>query len=265
MSEARRRTFGEIAPVALVTGSAKRVGRVIAEHLAASGYRIAVHANHSMDEANSFVEKLRGEGTEAQAFQADLTEESAIREMMEKVHWYFGRIDVLVNSASIFHPTPLESLKVEDVEAMFRMNTFSVLHCSKWAGLRMANQTTGGAIVNIIDWSVERPATDFNAYIASKGALVSLTRSLAIDLAKRNPWIRVNAVLPGQVLLPEGSSEAKRQAAIDATLVKRQGEPDDVAQAVRFLIESPFITGVSLPVDGGRTIFSGNFDDPSVH
>src|SRR5690606_6437708 len=115
------------------------------------------------------------------------------------------------------------------------------------------------------DWSIVRPSKDYSAYIASKGALPTLTRSLAIDLAARNPAIRVNAILPGQVLLPPDASETKRQAAIDATLVKRLGEPEDVAQAVQFLIESPFVTGVCLPVDGGRTIFSGQFFDASVH
>ena len=264
MTAAKERTFGDIAPVALVTGSAKRVGRVIAEHLAAAGYRIAVHANHSMEEAKRFASQLKDQGTEAQAFQADLTKLSDIKNLVDYVHFYFGRIDVLVNSASIFHPTPLEEMSEEDVDAMFRMNTYSALHCANWVGRRMQEQATGGAIVNIADWSIVRPTIGYSAYIASKGALVTLTKSLAIDLAAQNPAIRVNAVLPGQVLLPEGSSEAKRQAAIDATLVKRQGEPEDVAQAVQFLVESPFVTGVCLPVDGGRTIFSGSFDDPSV-
>lgn len=265
MSRGKQRTFGDICPVALVTGSAKRVGRTIAQHLAEAGYRIAVHANHSFDEAKQFAEQLKGQGTEASAFQADLTVESQVKELIDYVHWYFGRIDVLVNSASIFFPTPLGELKTEDVQSLFNANTFSVLNCSRWVAARMIEQETGGAIVNIADWSVVRPVKDYSVYIASKGALTTLTRSLAIDLAAQNPAIRVNAVLPGQVLLPPDVSETKRQAAIDATLVKRLGEPEDVAQAVRFLVESPFVTGVCLPVDGGRTIFSGQFYDASVH
>lgn len=265
MSRGQQRTFGDIPPVAIVTGSAKRVGKVIAQHLAASGYRIAVHANHSLDEAKQFAEQLKEQGTEASAFQADLTDESQIKDLIDYVHWYFGRIDVLVNSASIFFPTPLDELTEDDVQSLFNVNTFAVLNCSRWAAERMVEQETGGAIVNIADWSIVRPTKDFSAYIASKGALPTLTRSLAIDLAARNPAIRVNAVLPGQVLLPEDVSDKKRQAAIDATLVKRLGEPEDVAQAVQFLIESPFVTGVCLPVDGGRTIFGGQFYDASVH
>ncbi|QDU76416.1 Glucose 1-dehydrogenase 2 [Bremerella volcania] len=265
MINGKQRTFGDVRPVALVTGGAKRVGRVIAQHLADCGYRIAVHANTSIDEAKRFAESLKEQGIEASAFKADLSREDSIKDMVDKVHFYFGRIDVLVNSASIFFPTPLDELTSEDVESLFQVNTFAVLSCSRFVAQRMKEQATGGAIVNIADWSVQRPAKGFSAYIASKGALVTLTKSLAIDLAAENPAIRVNAVLPGQVLLPEDAGEVKRQAAIDATLVKRLGEPEDVAQAVQFLVESPFVTGVCLPVDGGRTIFSGQFDDASVH
>ena len=262
---ARRRVFGEVQPVAVVTGSARRVGRVIAQHLADHGYRIAVHANRSLDEARAFAEELAGQGIEAQAFHADLTAPEQVQTLFDQIHWYFGRIDVLVNSASVFFPTPLAELSTESIQQLFQANTFSVLECGRWAGLRMIEQPTGGAIVNVGDWSVARPTRDFSAYIASKGALPTLTRSLAVDLAARNPAVRVNAVLPGQVLLPEDANDMKRQAAIDATLVKRLGEPEDVAQAVRFLVESPFITGVCLPVDGGRSIFSGEFHDASVH
>lgn len=262
---ARRRVFGDVPPVAVVTGSAKRVGKVVAEHLADHGYRIAVHANSSIDEAEAFAQQLAGQGVEAKAFQADLADEAEIESLFDRIHWYFGRIDVLVNSASVFFPTPLDALNGDSIQTLFQANTFAVLQCSRWAGLRMIEQPTGGAIVNIADWSVERPATGYSAYIASKGAVVTLTRSLAVDLAARNPAVRVSAVLPGQVLLPPDSSDAKRQAAIDATLVKRLGEPEDVAQAVRFLVESPFVTGVCLPVDGGRSVFSGQFHDASVH
>ncbi|PQO42264.1 SDR family oxidoreductase [Blastopirellula marina] len=265
MTSGKERTFGNVKPVALITGSAKRVGRAIAKHFAEQGYRIAVHANQSMDEAKEFAVELKGEGIEASAFQADITKETEVKDLIDYVYFYFGRIDVLVNSASVFFPTPLSELETDDIEKLFQVNTFSVLNTSRWAARKMAEQATGGAIVNIADWSVVRPAKDFTAYIASKGALTTLTRSLAIDLAAIHPSIRVNAVLPGQVLLPPDAGEKKRQAAIDATLVKRLGDPADVAQAVQFLVESPFVTGVCLPVDGGRTIFGGEFYDATVH
>ena len=122
MINAMQRTFGDVQPVALITGSAKRVGRVIAQQLADSGYRIAIHANTSMDEATQFAESLKEQGTEASAFQADLTSEASLKDMVDKVHFYFGRIDVLVNSASIFYPTPLDELTSEDIQSLFQVN-----------------------------------------------------------------------------------------------------------------------------------------------
>jgi pteridine reductase len=120
----------------------------------------------------------------------------------------------------------------------------------------MADQPRGGAIVNIGDWATARPYPDYAAYFPSKGAIPTLTRDFAVELAARNPRIRVNAVLPGPVMLPKELSEAERAQAIAGTLVKREGSPQHVADAVAFLIGNDFVTGVCLPVDGGRTIAS---------
>jgi len=252
-------------PVVLVTGSAKRVGREIIKHFAANGYRAAVHANHSMEEAEQLVRDLREQGIESQAFQADLTIEDDIERLFDEVYFYFGRLDVLVNSASVFDRIPLEEMDASRIAKEFQINTFAVMLCCRCASVLMAGQSSGGAVINIGDWSKSRPAKDFAAYIASKGAIETITRSMAVELAMRNPKIRVNAILPGQVLLPEGTSDERRQAAIDATLVKRLGAPEDVAQAALFLATSGFVTGVCLPVDGGRSVFSGQFEDASVH
>jgi pteridine reductase len=121
----------------------------------------------------------------------------------------------------------------------------------------MTNQPTGGAIVNIGDWATARPYLNYSAYFPSKGAIPTLTRDFAVELASRNPRVRVNAVLPGPVMLPPDLPEAERQAAIAGTLVRREGTPQHVADAVLFLLENDFITGVCLPVDGGRTISGG--------
>lgn len=118
----------------------------------------------------------------------------------------------------------------------------------------MVNQEHGGAIVNLGDWSVARPYLDYAAYFPSKGAIGALTRDFAIELAARNPRIRVNAVLPGPVMLPPDLPQAEREAAIKGTLARREGNPQHVAEAVVFLAEHDYITGVCLPVDGGRTI-----------
>jgi pteridine reductase len=122
----------------------------------------------------------------------------------------------------------------------------------------MVKQASGGAIINIGDWAIARPYLDYAAYFPSKGAIPSLTRSFAVELAARNPNVRVNAILPGPAMLPEGMSDEDRESTINATLVKRAGTPEHIAQAVAFLVENDFVTGVCLHVDGGRSIAGGD-------
>jgi pteridine reductase len=118
----------------------------------------------------------------------------------------------------------------------------------------MCRQPEGGAIVTVADWALARPYRNYAAYFASKGAIPTLTRTLAVELAARNPRVRVNCVMPGPVMLPDDLPEAERRAAIAGTLVGREGSPENVAHAVVFLVENDFVTGVCLPVDGGRTL-----------
>jgi len=124
--------------------------------------------------------------------------------------------------------------------------------------LQMVGQPEGGAIVNIGDWADARPYCHYAAYFVSKGAIPALTRTLAVELARRNPRVRVNCVLPGPVMLPSDMPQAERTEIAAATLMQREGRPENVAQAVVALVENDFITGACLPVDGGRTIFAGN-------
>lgn len=251
--------FGNEAPVAVVTGSgADRVGKTVALTLAEQGYRIALHANGSIDEAEATAAELVERGIESKAFSANLTDEGEIQALFESIHFYFGRIDVLVNTAAIWDSHRFEEVTAADFRQQFEVNTVGTFLCCQAAGRRMIDQPHGGAIVNIGDWSVARPYPDHAPYFASKGALPTLTRSLAVDLGTRNPSIRVNAILPGQVMQPEGTPQAQIDRDIERTLVKRQGKPDYVAHAVLFLIENPFVTGVCLPVDGGRTIFANS-------
>jgi pteridine reductase len=121
----------------------------------------------------------------------------------------------------------------------------------------MVDQPEGGSILTIGDWAVARPYPEYAAYFPSKGAIPAITRTMAVELARRNPAVRVNCILPGPVMLPHDLSQEERKQAIGATLVKRQGRPEHVAHAVLFLVENDFVTGVCLPVDGGRTIASG--------
>ena len=241
-------------PVALVTGGAVRVGRAIVRELAARGYRVAVHANRSLGEAQALVEELRAAGGEAAAFGADLRDEDAVRAMIDRARRHFGRLDALVNNAASWSPTPLETVAADDVRRFFEVNTVSAFVCCQHAGLIMAAQESGGAIVNIGDWAVARPYRNYSAYFISKGAIPTLTRMFAVELA---PKVRVNAVMPGPVLLPDSLSADERNRAIAGTLLQRPGKPENVAQAVAFLLTNDFVTGICLPVDGGRTIAGG--------
>jgi pteridine reductase len=249
--------FGTDHPVALVTGSgAKRVGNVVARALAARGFNLVLHANRSVQEAEETVEDVRRAGGQAIALSADLTNEAAARKLVDDAHQHFGRLDVLVNCAAIWRRVPLEKVTADEVRRNFEINTLATFICSQQAGLKMAAQPTGGVIINIGDWAVARPYLNYAAYFPSKGAIPALTRDLAVELAAHNPRVRVNAILPGPVMLPPDLPAAEREKSIAGTLVKREGSPQHIAHAVLFLIENDFVTGACIPVDGGRTIAS---------
>jgi pteridine reductase len=248
------RTTAE-SPVALVTGSGRRLGNAVAHHLAARGYRLALHAHESSVEARQTADEWATAGTDAIALAADLRDELAVRRMIATARDHFGRIDALVNNAGVWFSKPLESVTADDVRLHFEINTLGTFICCQEVGLAMVGQPTGGAIVNVGDWATVRPYRNYAAYFAAKGSIPTLTRTFAVELASRNPRVRVNAVLPGPVLLPAEMSAQERQQVINATLVKHEGKPVDVAQAVLFLLENEFVTGVCLPVDGGRSVF----------
>ena len=243
--------------VALVTGSGKRrIGSAVAEALAGRGYSLVVHYYTSSAEADELVEAFHSRGVEAIAVRADLSDEREADALVEKTLTHFGRIDVLVNCAAIWERKELEDVTADDVRRHFEANTLGTFLCSRRAGLAMVRQPEGGCIVALGDWAVVRPYPGYAAYFPSKGAIPAMTRSLAVELGSRNPNVRVNCILPGPVMLPPDLPEEERRAAIDATLVKREGRPEHVAHAVLFLVENDFVTGVCLPVDGGRTVYA---------
>jgi pteridine reductase len=245
--------------VACVTGSGRRrVGWHVAEALARRGYAVATHYHRSEVEAEEAVRYFASLGVEAAAFQADLTDEPATRTMFEQIGNRFGRLDVLVHCAAIWSPLPLEKTTSSDVRRFFEANALSAFMCAQQAGLRMAAQSAGGCIVLLGDWATSRPYRDHAAYFLSKGTIPTLTRVMAVELAERNSQVRVNCLLPGPVMMPSSVSPEERQRVIDATLVRREGRPENVAQAVLALVENDFITGACLPVDGGRSIFAND-------
>jgi len=244
--------------VALITGSGKRrLGWYIAEALAQRGYSLIIHYHTSVKEAQDAGEYFRSLGVGGLVVQADLTVEKAARGMIQAALHHFGRLDVLVNCVSMWKSKRLEDISAADVRANFETNVLSTFVCCQEAGLAMVGQEEGGSIINLGDWSPERPYLHYAAYFASKGAIPALTRCFAVELGTRNPRVRVNCILPGPVLFASEVPDSERQQVIQATLTRRAGKPENVAQAVLFLVDNDFITGVSLPVDGGRSIYAG--------
>lgn len=245
--------FDHPQPVAFVTGSATpRLGRAVAEAFRARGYRVVLHGNRNFALAREVASAWNVAGPAAIAVSGDLADEAAIGRMFSTIDAAFGRLDVLVNAAAIWEPKQLAEIRADDLRRHFEINTLASFLCARAAGERMASQPSGGAIINFGDALAETPYLDYAAYFPSKGAIPTLTRSLAVELAARNPRIRVNAVLPGRAMVPSGLSPEQQSLAIQETLVKRPGEPRFIASAVLFLAEHEYITGVCLPVDGGR-------------
>jgi pteridine reductase len=243
--------------VALVTGSGtRRIGSYVADALAERGYALVIHYRTSQSDADAAVARYRSQGVAAIALQADLSDETAIAELVQKTLAEYGRLDVLVHCAADFSAKRLEETTAADVHHFFAVNTLSTFLCAHRVGLEMVKQREGGSIITIGDWATRRPYINYAAYFASKGAIPTLTRTLAVELGTRNPAVRVNCVIPGPVMLPPDMPEAEKRQSIDATLVKREGRPENVAQAVLFLVDNDFVTGICLPVDGGRSIYS---------
>tara|TARA_R110002049_G_scaffold4601_5_gene32351 strand:- start:492919 stop:493725 length:807 start_codon:yes stop_codon:yes gene_type:complete len=250
--------FQHRSPVALITGSGSpRVGREIAVLLAGLGCRLALHANHSIDEAEEAA------GVIAQDFDTDvivthgsLDDETVAEKIVADTHGHFGRLDILVNSAAIWSPTKLEEISADEMRRYHDVNLMGSFMTARAAGLRMAEQETGGSIINIGDWATVRPYMDHAAYFPSKGAVEVMTRSLAVELASRNRKIRVNCIQPGPVMLADDVTDAHRNKIAASTLVGQVGTAHHVAHGVKFLCENDFVTGVCLPIDGGRSIYA---------
>jgi NAD(P)-dependent dehydrogenase (short-subunit alcohol dehydrogenase family) len=258
--------FGTESPVAWITGSAAdRVGRAVARRFAMRGYRIVIHANRSLSEGKQIVEAWNAAGVETMMVHGPIEDEILVKKWIEQIYEGFGRLDVLVHAAAVWEPQPLELTTAKLVQEQFTANTLGTFLCAQHAGLAMSKQTTGGSIVLVGDWAVARPYRDFAAYFASKGSIPTLTRAFAVELGERSPNVRVNSVLPGPVKLVEGVSAATQEAILKQCLLHREGTADHVARAALFLAEHEFLTGVCLPVDGGRSIYAGSIADAIAH
>jgi pteridine reductase len=240
--------------VVLVTGGAKRVGAAICRRLHAAGALLAVHYRSSEQEALALqkeLNKLRSRS--AAVFHADLLRQNALPQLVQKVVKRFGRLDALVNNASSFYATPLADIDEQQWHDLLGTNLRAPLFLAQAAAAELRRQH--GCIVNIVDIHAERPMQGHLLYSVAKAGLVALTKGLAQEMA---PQVRVNAVAPGVIIWPEGEAWAdqeQRRKIVAHTLLKREGEPDDIARTVKFLLnDSPYITGQVIAVDGGRSV-----------
>jgi NAD(P)-dependent dehydrogenase (short-subunit alcohol dehydrogenase family) len=231
-------------PVALVTGAAKRIGREIALELAAHGWNVAVHFRASQADAFATVDRARECGVSAEAFAADLGDEDACSALVPRVRQAFGRIDAVVNNASLFEYDDVASFSVAAMERHFRANTAPAILLA-----RALREAGGGTVVNLLDQKLWNPNPDYLSYSLSKAALQAATTMLAQALA---PYVRVCGVAPGVTLLSGEMSDDEFRQSHRLTPLQRSSTPQDVARSVRFLLESPAITGTTLLVDGGQ-------------
>ena len=236
--------------VALVTGAGRRIGRAIAFELATHGATLAVHYRTSQSEADALVSEIRTNGGDAQTFHADLEHVAEIEQMVTNVLDTFGRIDVLVNSASVFAPTPLEKITERDWDSNLDTNLRAPFFLSKFAGAAMRKQGAG-KIINLGDWAGIRPYKDYLPYSVSKSALIGLTKALAKELA---PEVQVNCITLGMVMPPETYTKQEVDRLVSRTLTKKIGTPEDVARAVVFFCQTDFATGTVLKLEGGRLL-----------
>ncbi len=258
--------FGTENPVVWITGSASdRVGRAVAKRFAMHGYRIVLHGNQSIEQAEEVAKHWTELGIETFVTQSNVQDERQVKSCVDQIIDRFGRLDVLVHTAAVWNPKALEQTFAQNVLEQFAVNSLGSFLCAKYAGLAMVSQPTGGSMILTGDWAIARPYKDFGAYFISKGSLPTMTRTFAVELAERNPKVRVNAIMPGPVMLPEGTSQTKIDAVVNQSLLRMNGAADHVARAALFLAEHEFLTGVCLPVDGGRTIYAGNHSDAVAH
>jgi pteridine reductase len=243
---------GDAPPVALVTGAARRVGAAIARHLHASGFDLVIHHRASTAEAAALAAELESRRARSSlVVQADLGDTAALPGLVHASLERFGRLDALVNNASAFHPTPLGAASEADWQTLFDSNAKGPFFLAQAAA--PALRARAGAIVNLVDIYAERPLRSHTLYCMAKAANAMLVKSLALELA---PEVRVNGIAPGAILWPEaGKSEAAKQAMREKVALGREGRPEDIAEAVRWLlVEARYTTGQILAVDGGRLL-----------
>lgn len=240
-------------PVALITGAARRIGHHFASTLHAQGYQVIIHYNQSRSEAEQLcrsLNQLRPES--ASTLQADLCDMQQVASLAKQVTELTPRLDVLINNASAFYPTPVGQIQTQDWLTLMGSNVQGTLFLTQ--ALSQQLEDSGGCVINMVDIHAERPLPGHSVYCAAKSALASVTRSLAIELA---PAIRVNGIAPGAILWPERPlSEAQKQHLLQSIPLQQLGSVEALSHTAEFLIGNPYITGQIIAIDGGRSIAS---------
>lgn len=241
-------------PVVLVTGGAQRVGAQIVRMFHARGFDVVIHYSRSQQAATALQAELRAlrPGETASCIRADLLDPQSPQAIISQVYAQKKRLDVLVNNASTFYPTPIGSISEAQWIDLMGTNVKAPLFLTQ-AAVPLLRQSRGN-VINITDIHAERSLKHHSVYCLAKAALVHLTKSLAKELG---PEIRVNAVSPGAILWPENATEEAKKTIIERTVLRRQGTAADIAGAVTFLAcDAPYVTGQVIAIDGGRTLFS---------
>ncbi len=237
-------------PVALITGASRRIGAHLVDTLHARGYQVVLHYHRSANAALALRDTLdaRRAGS-VLAVEADLAQPTAAAALIARIAGSWGRLDVLINNAAVFQPTPLATADLADWNAHFDINVRAPFLLTQAAAPML--RATRGAIINLTDIYAERPRADYAVYCASKAALIGLTKALARDLA---PEVRVNAVSPGAILWHAQASADEQTHILARTPLGRLGELQDIATAVNYLLDAPYVTGQVVTVDGGRSV-----------
>jgi pteridine reductase len=239
--------------VVFITGSAKRLGAYTARRLHSRGFNVVLHYNHSQKEAQELLGELNNKrANSAKLIQGDLSELDNLQSIATAALSAFNRLDVLINNASAFYPTPIGSITASDWQKLVGSNMQAPLFLSQYCCKALREQN--GVIINMVDIHAQHPLKHHTVYCMAKSALVTMTKSLALELA---PQVRANGVAPGAILWPESEiSELDKQEILKQIPAQRLGALNDIAQAIEYLMEASYVTGQIIAVDGGRSISS---------